>query len=291
MVDPLPNVFTTLNNPAAQQNNRALNTIAAQLSSGDRLINAAVDPASLAISTGLNTEVSAIRGATLPNLAQGISNAQIIDGAQSSLQGLFDRASVLAVQAGSANLSGNERVLLDTEFQNTIAEIGRIVGDTRVGGQQVLQDGANLDIRAGTGPIPDEDVITQNVTSLDPTNFAGQTFDDPISGATGLTVDLSTLDIRTQDGADTALSALAAGREGLVEARTETGAAINRFQNASDFAQTQEIFQEAARSNLADFNVARGVSAFTNAQNLQQLQIGVQVQQNQTAGSFLRLFN
>jgi len=291
VVDPLPNVFTNLNNPATQQNNRALNQIAAQLSSGNRLINAAIDPASLAISTGLNTEVSAIRGATLPNLAQGVSNAQIIDGAQSSLQGLFDRASVLAVQAGSANLSNNERVLLDTEFQNTISEIGRIVGDTRIGGQQVLQDGASLDIRAGTSGIPDEDVITQNVTSLDPTNFAGQTFDDPISGATGLTVDLSTLDIRTQDGADTALSALAAGREGLVDARTETGAAINRFQNAADFAQTQEIFQEAARSNLADFNVARGVSAFSNAQNLQQLQIGVQVQQNQTAGSFLRLFN
>ena len=70
----------------------------------------------------------------------------------------------------------------------------------------------------------------------------------------------------------------------------EDRAAINRFEFAADFAATQELFQEAARSQLADFNVAQGISAFENAQNLQQVQIGVQAQQNATAGSVLRLF-
>lgn len=288
MVDPLPNAFSQ--QASFNQNDRRLSLITAQLASGNRLTNASVDAASLAISSRIGSEVSAIRGATFPNLSQGVSNAQIIDGAQSNIQGLVDRASVLAVQAGNGALSGEERALLDTEFQNVVGEIGRIVGDTEIAGQNILQTGGDLDIRAGTGAIPDEDVISQSVTSLDTTSFAGGTFTNPNSGATE-TLDLTSLDIRTQDGADRALSALSAAREELVTARTETGATINRFETAQDFAATSEIFQEAARSQLADFNVAQGVIAYSNAQLLNQSQIGVLAQQNETAGSFLRLFN
>lgn len=280
MVDPLPNAFTNQANFA--QNNRTLNLLATQLSAGNRLINAAVDPASLAISTRLNTEVSAIRGAVQPNLAQAISNNNIIDGAQSNIQGLLDRASVLSVQAGNGAISDNERALLDTEFQNVLGEIGRLVGDTRLGGgggPAILQDGGTLDFRAGTGANLDEDVISTDVTSLAADSF----------GSSG--IDLTSLDIRTQAGADAALGELSAARESLVEARTETGANINRFETAADFAATQEIFQEAARSRLADLNIGQAVTAFQNAQTLNQFQIGVQVQQNATAGSFLRLFN
>ena len=118
----------------------------AKLSSGSRVVTAADDAAALAIGTRLNTEVRSLEQAAI-NAGQAVSLLQIADGGLSRVQEILTRTKVLAVQAGSDNLSDTERALLDTEFQNLKLEIDRLTKDTKFNGISILA--SEFDIGAG----------------------------------------------------------------------------------------------------------------------------------------------
>ena len=108
-----------------------------KLSSGSRVVTAADDAAALAIGTRLNTEVRSLEQAAI-NAGQAVSLLQIADGGLSRVQEILTRMKVLAVQAGSDNLSNTERALLDTEFQNLKLETDRLTKDTKFNGISIL---------------------------------------------------------------------------------------------------------------------------------------------------------
>ena len=108
-----------------------------KLSSGSRVVSAADDAAALAIGTRLNTEVQSLEQASI-NAGQAVSLLQVADGGLSRVQEMLTRMRVLATQSGSDNLSGVERALLDTEFQNLKLEIDRLTKDTRFNGISIL---------------------------------------------------------------------------------------------------------------------------------------------------------
>ena len=119
-----------------------------KLSSGSRVVTAADDAGALSVGTRLNTEVKSLEQASV-NAGQAVSLLQIADGGLSRIQEMLTRMKVLAVQAGSENLSNSERSLLDTEFQNLKLEIERISRDTRFNGVSLIGgetfvSGANL---------------------------------------------------------------------------------------------------------------------------------------------------
>jgi len=118
----------------------------AKLSSGSRIVTAADDAASLAIGSRLRAEVASLEQAVV-NAGQATSLLQIADGALGTTQDILTRLRALSVQAGSENLAGFERQLLDVEFQNLVAEIDRIAADTEFNGQKLLanSNGPNVD--------------------------------------------------------------------------------------------------------------------------------------------------
>ena len=59
---------------------------------------------------------------------------QVADGAMSRTHDILMRMKTLAVQAGSGQLSGTERGMLDTEYQQLLSEIDRIASDTEFNG-------------------------------------------------------------------------------------------------------------------------------------------------------------
>lgn len=118
-----------------------------KLSSGSRVVTAADDAAALAIGSRLNTEVRSLLQASV-NASQAVALLQIADGGLSRAQEMLTRMKVLAVQAGSANLTNTERSLLDTEFQNLKEEISRITKDTKFNGVSLVGREAYV---AGTG--------------------------------------------------------------------------------------------------------------------------------------------
>ena len=118
----------------------AATTSLAKLSSGSRVVSAKDDAASLAVGSRLNAEVVGLKQASV-NAGQAISMLQIADGAMAKVNDILVRMKSLAVQAGSGQLSGTERSMLDTEFQALVSEVDRIANDTDFAGT-LLVDGS-----------------------------------------------------------------------------------------------------------------------------------------------------
>ena len=121
-------------------NDRNVTRASTRLASGTRVVSARDDAASLAIGARLGVEVNALRQGA-ENTRQGISMLQIADGASARVSDILTRLKVLAVQAGSGQLSSTERAMLNTEFEALKSEIGRIAQATSFNGKGLVDDG------------------------------------------------------------------------------------------------------------------------------------------------------
>lgn len=121
----------------------------AKLSSGTRVVSAKDDAASLAIGSRLAAEVTALRQAQV-NAGQAVSMLQVADGAMARANDILLRMKVLSVQAGSGQLSGTERGMLDTEYQQLLSEIDRLAADTEFNGNQLVNGAITADRSSAT---------------------------------------------------------------------------------------------------------------------------------------------
>ena len=109
----------------------------AKLSSGTRVVSARDDAASMAIGARLNSQVEALKTATV-NVGQANSMLQIADGGLATINDVLTRMKTLAVQSASGNLSDTERGFLNDEFQALDLEITRVAASTAFNGKQLL---------------------------------------------------------------------------------------------------------------------------------------------------------
>ncbi len=109
----------------------------AKLSSGTRVVSARDDAASMAIGARLNSQVEALKTATV-NVGQANSMLQIADGGMATINDVLTRMKTLAVQSASGNLSDTERGFLNDEFQALDAEVSRVADSTSFNGKQLL---------------------------------------------------------------------------------------------------------------------------------------------------------
>ena len=96
-----------------------------RLSSGFRINSAADDAAGLQIADRLQSDVISTRQ-VVRNLNDGISYAQIAEGALDEVNTAAQRMRQLAVQAQNGIHSDSDRLALDKEFQQLKSEIDRI---------------------------------------------------------------------------------------------------------------------------------------------------------------------
>ena len=100
-----------------------------RLSSGFRINSAADDAAGLQIADRLQSDVISTRQ-VVRNLNDGISYAQIAEGALDEVNTAAQRMRQLAVQAQNGIHSDSDRLALDKEFQQLKSEIDRIAYET-----------------------------------------------------------------------------------------------------------------------------------------------------------------
>mgnify|MGYP003626496930 CR=1 FL=1 len=135
----------------------------AKLSAGTRVISAKDDAASMAIGSRLAAEVNALTQARV-NSGQGVSMLQVADGAMARANDILLRMKTLAVQAGSGQLSGTERGMLDTEYQQLISEIDRLAEDTEFNGVTLVNGALALDVTTGATAF----ALSEGITSITP---------------------------------------------------------------------------------------------------------------------------
>lgn len=108
-----------------------------RLSSGLRINSAKDDAAGLAIATRFTTQIRGLNQA-VRNANDGISLAQTGEAALGEVTNNLQRIRELAVQSANASNSASDRLALDAEVQQRIADINRIASQTSFNGQKVL---------------------------------------------------------------------------------------------------------------------------------------------------------
>lgn len=108
-----------------------------KLSSGDRIFQAAYDPAGLAISEGLKAKVRSSFQAQR-NANDSISLLQVAEGVLGSIQGIGGRLRELAIQSATDTVSDTDRGVINVEYQALKHEIQRIIASAKYNGRNLL---------------------------------------------------------------------------------------------------------------------------------------------------------
>ncbi len=248
-----------------------LNRSLERLSSGLRIARASDDAAGLAISEQFRAEIRSLQQAQR-NAGDGVSLLQIAEGALNETSGNLVRLRELAIQSANGTLGTAERAVLNQEFQDLVAEIGRIAEVTEFNGTQVLNSAATtVTFQVGVNATAN-DTIT--VSGVDAT-------------ATGLAI--NTLAVDTDVNAQAALTGLDAAISTVTSLRGSFGTAQNRLESTIRSLAVSVENTSAAESRIRDVDVASETAILTRNQVLQQAGIAVLAQANVSSQSALSL--
>jgi len=243
-----------------------------RLSSGLRINSAKDDAAGLAISTRFDAQV---RGLTVAqrNANDGISLAQTAEGALNEITNNLQRIRELAVQSANATNSVDDRLALDAEVQERLAEIDRIAGSTQFNGLNLLDGSltATEAFQVGANTTAN-DVITIDLSA----NMNAATL-----GVTGDVTDVANSNTMI-DNVDTALGTVNATRGDL-------GAVQNRFESTIANLGTAIENLSASNSRILDADFAAETAKLAKANVLQQAGISVLAQANARPNQVLSL--
>lgn len=272
-------VINNLNSLRAQNNlgisSLGLNSTLSKLSSGLRITNAGDDAAGLAIGNGLKADFMALSQA-VRNANDGVGVIQVADGGLSRISDMLTRATQLATQSASETIGDAERGTIDTEFQQIMAEINRVVDTTNFKGEKLFsQDEAvNKSIFVGD---------TQLQSNID-ISIGG------VNGSGTQALGLNGASLATAEGAKNALSQIRDAIGEVNQWRGALGAQENRLINSIGVIQVQSQNILAAQSTIMDANMASEYSNFIKDQILMNTGMASVAQANATNQLVLQLF-
>lgn len=262
-------INTNINALAAKNamtlNQRDLSSAMQQLATGHRINSAADDAAGLAIGNKLTSQIRSLDMA-VKNANDGISLLQTADAATSQITSMLDRMRELAIQSANDVYTESERTSLNDEVVELQAELTNVIENTQWNGMRILDGAAgqsgSVTLQVGAQAA---DVITVSMTSLN-------------SGAVS---SVQSIDISTQDGANSALATIDSAIAQIDESRGRWGAVVNRLTHAADNASNVSLNTQAARSGIVDSNYAKATAELARTLILDQAGAAMLSQANQ----------
>jgi len=257
--------------------NNASSKAMEKLSSGYRINRAGDDAAGLSISEKMRAQ---IRGLTMAskNAQDGISLIQTAEGALNESHAILQRMRELAVQAASDTNTDDDRVALQEEVAELVAELDRIANNTEFNTQKLL-DGTFSDkvihIGANSGQS-----MTVSISGMAASN---------LGLVTGTGTSAEAISIATQSTADAAISTIDGAIKTLSDERSKLGAAQNRLEHTIKNLDNAAENLQAAESRIRDVDMAKEIMEFTKNNILQQAATAMLAQANQIPQIVLQL--
>src|SRR5882757_172519 len=252
----------------------SLATSVQRLSSGLRINSAMDDPAGLAISMRMGSQVGGMNVA-VRNANDAISLSQVADGTLGTVGDMLQQMRDLAVQAANGTNGSGDLANLQTEFTSLSAEITRELSQTTFNGIAVLGSGAGANsyqVGANAG---------QSIT-LTTTNMASN------AAVTAVTGNSTALALGTTN-ASAMITSIDSALSAINTERANYGADESEFQNVITNLTTGVTNQSAAESRIRDADYATETSNLTRAQILQQAGTAMLAQANALPQSVLSL--
>jgi flagellin len=248
---------------------RQMNHLSEQLSSGKRINHSSDDPAGLAIANRMSARSSGI-GAGLRNINNVQSLFETIDGGLSQLEDVLLEMKETTAEARDGTLSPQDRSNLQAELDSLTDTYHDIVSTFSFNEKNWLNDNATYDVNTGIG------------------NFSFDSKQVSSGGSEG--VDLSGLDVSSSTNAQASGTKIQASLDIISDTRVYYGGKMNALEFRQEAIQTEQMNLEVARSRIEDADMAKAMSDLTKMQILEQANLELLQQRNNWNYNILALF-
>ena len=269
------NVKSLIAQNALTVNNRSLSQAMQQLSTGKRINSAKDDAAGMAVSNVMTAQIRGLNQA-VRNANDAISMLQTAEGAMVEQTNMMQRMRELAVQASNDTLTDDQRTYLDKEFQDLLAQIDEIGGQTTWNGENIL-DASGGD---GTGKY------TFQVGAA-----ADQKLEVEIKSmkSDGELTALGSQDLTNRANANTAITQIDTALDAMNDQRAELGSKMSRLTYTADTLANIATNTSESRSRIEDTDYATATTELARTQIIQQAATAMLAQANQSSQNVLAL--
>ena len=263
-------------------NASALQSSMEKLSSGLQINKAGDDSANLAISEKMRSQIRGLNQAS-KNISNGVSFIQTTEGYLDETTSILQRIRELAVQASNGVYSDEDRMQIQVEVSQLVAEVDRIASSAQFNGMNMLtgrfakegesimqfQVGANVDqnVRVYIG--------TMTATAL---------------GLKGMQGDESNqISISDPEQANLTIATIDEALKNVNKQRADLGAYQNRFELAGKGINVAAENMTASESKIRDADIASEMVEYTKDQILLQSATAMLAQANSNSQNVLSL--
>lgn len=256
-----------------------------KLSSGMRINRAGDDASGLAVSEKLRSQIRGLNQASA-NASNGISFIQVTEAYLQETTDIMQRIRELAVQSANGIYSAEDRMQIQVEVSQLVAEVDRIASSAQFNGMNML-----------TGRFAQ--AVGENVATASMWLHIGANMDQRIrvyigtmtAGALGVR-DLSdnrVMSIETAEDANYGIGTLDEALKKINKQRADLGAYQNRLEIAVTGIDIAAENMQASESRIRDADMAKQVVDFTRDQILTQSGTAMLAQANTSTQQVLSL--
>ena len=252
-----------------------------KLSSGERINRAGDDASGLAVSEKMRSQIRGLNQAS-KNIQNGVSFIQTTEGYLGETTDILQRVRELAVQAANGIYSDEDRMQIQVEVSQLVAEVDRIASVAQFNGMNMLtgrfalegdstmqfQIGANMDQNARVY------IGTMTASAL---------------GLKGVQGGEEQITINSPEEANMTLGAVDAALTQVNKQRADLGAYQNRFEMAAKGVNIAAENTQAAESRIRDTDMASEMVEFTKNSILTQAGTAMLAQANNQSQTVLAL--
>lgn len=268
-------------------NNLNLQKSMEKLSSGERINRAGDDAANLAVSEKMRAQIRGLNKAS-ENAQNGINFIQTTEGYLQETTDILQRIRELAVQASNGLYSAEDRMQIQVEVSQLVAEVDRIASVAQFNGMQILTgrfaadaDGNGEKMSFHIGANMDQN-ISINIASAtaNALGLRGEGQD----GSNG-----NLISVEDAESANMALGTIDEALKTVNRQRANLGAVQNRMEIAVKGINIAAENLQASESRIRDADMAKESVEFVKNQILQQSSMAVLAQANSRSADVLSL--
>ena len=271
-----------------------------KLSSGMRINKAGDDASGLAVSEKLRSQIRGLNQAER-NIQNGVSFIQTTEGYLQETTDILQRIRELAVQSANGIYSDEDRMQIQVEVSQLVAEVDRIASSAQFNGMNMLTGAFATDSASGkvmqlqVGANIDQNVRvyigTMTAASLGLTGGQGVASVQSTEGDQTVadTTDSDRLSIGSPESANIAIATVDNALRTVSRQRADLGAYQNRFETAAKGIAIAAENLQAAESRIRDTDMASEMVQYTKNQILTQSGTAMLAQANAQSQTVLAL--
>ena len=256
-----------------------------KLSSGMKINRAGDDASGLAVSEKMRSQIRGLNQAST-NAQNGISFIQTTEGYLQETTDIIQRIRELAIQASNGIYTDEDRMQIQVEVSQLVAEVDRIASTAQFNGMNMLtgrfaaQNGSNnvtasmwLHIGANMDQRVQVFIGTMTAVALNLRNVGDETI----------------MSLESPDEANRAIGTLDEALKKINKQRADLGGYQNRLEHAIRGLDIGAENLQSAESRIRDVDMAAEMVDFTKNQILQQAGTAMLAQANQSTQGVLNL--